>query len=153
MTEGTAEGAVAALMLQREIARRSRQGWQVITQTSSYAQMRKPKRFSFPWFLFWLVISFGFLFWLYPVYHWSKKDNLMFVQVENGQLLADGRITKGGDEGTVEEVIVAGFRWAGTYWRWAKHEGIVIRVLSIVIPILTLSWILLIIIAILSSIS
>jgi hypothetical protein len=73
--------------LQQEIARRTAEGYEMVWQRGNEVQMRRGKRFSIWWFLLWTVFSLGILFWLYPLWHWAKRDELVFLRMEEGRLL------------------------------------------------------------------
>ena len=72
---------------ERTIAELTAQGYEVIWERGNEAQLRRRKRFSFWWFLFWTVFSLGILFWLYPLWHWAKRDELVSLRMEGGRLL------------------------------------------------------------------
>lgn len=72
---------------QRAFAELTAQGYEVIWERGNEAQLRRRKRFSFWWFLFWTVFSLGILFWLYPLWHWAKRDDLVFLHMEEGRLV------------------------------------------------------------------
>jgi hypothetical protein len=72
---------------ERTIAELTAQGYKVIWERGNEAQLRRGKRFSFWWFLFWTVFSLGILFWLYPVWHWAKRDDLVLLRIEQGRLV------------------------------------------------------------------
>ena len=97
-------------MLQDEIARRTGQGWALVSRDAAEAQMRKPKRFSFLWFLAWTILSFGTLFWVYLFWHWAKSDQLIFLRVVEGQVVATGTRSIWG---TLFAPVAAYWRWAG----------------------------------------
>jgi len=68
-------------ILDREIAKYTKRGFQVTSRTETTAQLRKPKKFSFLWaFLWFLLFGIGILVYLF--YYWSKKDEVVFVQVD-----------------------------------------------------------------------
>ena len=100
-------------MLQDEIARRTSQGWVIVSRDAAEAQMRKPKRFSVLWFLAWTILSVGTLFWVYLIWHWAKSDQLIFLRVVEGQL-----VVTGGGRG----VFGALFAPFGAWWRWAGER-------------------------------
>ena len=100
-------------MLQEEIARRTGQGWVLVSRDAAEAQMRKPKRFSILWFLAWTILSVGTLFWVYLIWHWAKTDQLIFLRVVQGQLVVSG----GGRGG-----FGALFAPFGAWWRWAGER-------------------------------
>jgi len=99
--------------LQDEIAHRTAKGWLLVWRGVSDAQMRRPKRFSFWWFLFWTIFSLGFLFWLYPAWHWARRDELIFLRLKDGQLTITGE--RRGFWRTLFAPLV-------TYWRWAGRR-------------------------------
>src|SRR6185437_8101191 len=70
--DATSAGRVA---LQAEIDRYVRQGYRVVSQTDTAAQLVKPKTFSF----FWAVV--GFLV-LYVLYYLSKHDRVVYLTVD-----------------------------------------------------------------------
>ena|SRR5437899_8161069 len=68
--------------LQDQIERAVRMGYRVISQTSTSVQLVRPKRFSASWMLVWTVLSFGTLFWVYPIYYLTKQDDQLYFRVE-----------------------------------------------------------------------
>ena len=96
--------------LQDEIARRTTQGWQVVSRDPGDAQMRRPKRFSLWWFLAWTILSLGTLFWVYLLWHWAKRDELIFLRMAEGQVVVIG------ERRGVFTVLFDPF---GSWWRWA----------------------------------
>ena len=124
-------------MLQDEIARRTGQGWTVVSRDAAEAQMRKPKRFSFLWFLAWTILSVGTLFWVYLIWHWAKSDQLIFLRVVEGQLVVTGG-GRGGD-GALFAPFAAYWRWAGqresTQGKVAAYGGPVAAVIVLIIII------------------
>ena len=72
---------------ERTIAELTAQGYEVIWERGNEAQLRRCKRFSFWWLLLWTVFSLGILFWLYPVWHWAKRDDLVLLRIEEGRLV------------------------------------------------------------------
>ncbi len=100
-------------MLQDEIARRTGQGWVLVSRDAAEAQMRKPKRFSILWFLAWAILSVGTLFWVYLIWHWAKSDQLTFLRVVEGQL-----VVTGGGRGAFGAL----FAPLGAWWRWAGER-------------------------------
>jgi hypothetical protein len=71
---------------QEAVARLTAQGYQVVWERGNEAQLRRGKRFSLWWFLLWTLFSLGILFWLYPLWHWAKRDELVFLRMEEGRL-------------------------------------------------------------------
>jgi len=97
--------------LQQEIARRTAGGYEMVWQRGNEVQMRRGKRFSIWWFLLWTIFSLGALFWLYPLWHWAKRDELLFLRMEGGRLLVTSnrwQLLK-----TISAPVRAYFRWAG----------------------------------------
>lgn len=74
-------------ILQDQIAKYSRKGYEIVSQTDSTAQMRKPKTFSFLWAFLWFLL-FGVGILVYIFYYMAKKDTIVFVEVGE-----EGRIT------------------------------------------------------------
>jgi uncharacterized membrane protein len=67
-------------VLQREIAKAVKDGWQVTTQTTTSATLTRKKKFSWIWFIIWLLLALvGGL--VYLVYYATKKDESMMIQV------------------------------------------------------------------------
>ncbi len=97
--------------LQDEIARRTGQGWVLVSRGATEAQMRKPKRFSFVWALLWLLV-FGLGIIVYLLWHWAKSDQLIYIRVVDGQL-----VVKGG-----RSMLATLFAPVGAYWRWAGQR-------------------------------
>jgi len=59
------------------------QGYRVVSQTDSSAQLVKPKEFSFIWaFLWFLLLGIGVVVYLF--YYASKKDKSVYLTVTNG---------------------------------------------------------------------
>ena len=68
-------------ILQDQIAKYSRKGFQIVSQTDTTAQMRKPKTFSFLWAFLWLLVALiGIL--VYLLYYMAKKDEVIFIEVD-----------------------------------------------------------------------
>lgn len=67
-------------VLQREVANAVKQGWQVTTQTTTSATLSRKKKFSWIWFILWLLLAFvGGV--VYLIYYATKKDESMMIQV------------------------------------------------------------------------
>jgi uncharacterized membrane protein len=67
-------------LLQHEIAKAVRDGWQVTTQTTTTATLARKKKFSWIWFILWLLLALvGGL--VYLIYYATKKDDSMMIQV------------------------------------------------------------------------
>lgn len=68
--------------LQREIRKYLGQGYHVVSQSDTTAQLVKPKTFSLLWALIWLL-CFGVGLIVYLLYYWSKKDTNVYLEVDN----------------------------------------------------------------------
>jgi len=99
--------------LQQEIARRTAGGYEMVWERGNEVQMRRGKRFSIWWFLLWTIFSVGALFWLYPLWHWAKRDELVFLRMEGGRLLVTS------NRWQLLETISAPVR---AYLRWARRR-------------------------------
>lgn len=97
-------------VLANEVGRRTQKGWQVVSQAANGVQLRKPKHFSFLWGAFWFIFGLGFGFVLYLIWHWAKKDNVVFLSVN-----ADGTLAVSESKGFL--ATIGG--WISGYWRWA----------------------------------
>ena len=68
--------------LQNEIGAYVRNGYHVVSQTDTTAQLIKPKQFGMIWFLAWLFLTFFGAFF-YVLYHASiKKEGQAYLQVD-----------------------------------------------------------------------
>ena len=68
-------------ILDGEIAKYTKRGFQVTARTETTVQLKRPKKFSFLWaFLWFLLLGIGILVYLF--YYWSKKDDVVFIQVD-----------------------------------------------------------------------
>ena len=72
--------------LQEHIGWYVRQGYRVVSQTGTAAQLVKPKRFSFVWALGWFLL-FGIGLIVYLLYYAAKKDKAIYLTVQ-----ADGTV-------------------------------------------------------------
>jgi uncharacterized protein YjbI with pentapeptide repeats len=77
-------------LLEREIAKRTSQGWQIVSQTETSVQLRKPKRWSktllILGLIFLLCYGGGLLFWLLALIDYAiKKDQVIFLTIDNLQ--------------------------------------------------------------------
>ncbi len=69
--------------LRGEIDRRVRQGYRVVSETETSAQLIKPKVFSFVWaFVWFLFLGVGVL--VYIFYYMAKKDQTVYLRVTEG---------------------------------------------------------------------
>jgi hypothetical protein len=72
--------------LQKEINRYVNQGYRVVSQTETTAQLIRPKQFSCLFASLWfLLFGVGLLFYLF--YYWSKKDDTIYLQLVNGRVI------------------------------------------------------------------
>jgi uncharacterized BrkB/YihY/UPF0761 family membrane protein len=77
MSEGV---AMAITPLRQEIDQLVRDGYRVVAETETSAQLVKPKVFSFVWALIWfLLLGFGLL--IYIFYYLAKKDTTVYLSV------------------------------------------------------------------------
>lgn len=68
-------------ILSRVIANYSAAGWRVTAQTAASVQMVKPKSFSCLWASLWFLL-FGVGILIYAFYYWSKRDETVFLSVD-----------------------------------------------------------------------
>ena len=67
--------------LQQEIGRYVRQGYQVVSQTDTTAQLLKPKQFATLWFILWLLTGVVWIFYL--LYHLAmKREGRIYLEVD-----------------------------------------------------------------------
>ena len=99
-------------LLDAEIARRTRQGWGLVSRQGTTAQMVRRKHFSFPWAVFWLIFGIGIGFVCYLLWHWAKRDRFAYLRVEDGSLVVS------------EQRGLLGTLWASvvSYWGWAGRR-------------------------------
>ena len=69
-------------ILSREIKKYVRRDFRVISRTDTTTQLVKPKKFSFLWALFWLIM-FGVGLIFYLIYYLAKKDEVIYIEVES----------------------------------------------------------------------
>lgn len=74
-------------LIQQYIAQRTRQGWQVVNQTDTSVQMRKPKRWSTALLVlggaFLIFFGVGLIFWILAVIDYAiKKEQTIFVTAD-----------------------------------------------------------------------
>ena len=74
-------------LIQQYIAKRTRRGWQVVNQTDTSVQLRKPKRWSTILLVlggvFLIFFGFGLIFWVLAVIDYAiKKEQTIFVTVD-----------------------------------------------------------------------
>jgi hypothetical protein len=68
-------------ILQREINKHLKQGYRVVSQTDTTAQLVKPKQFSCLWATLWLlVLLIGLL--IYIFYYMSQRDGQLYIEVD-----------------------------------------------------------------------
>jgi len=97
-------------ILEAEIARRTAQGWEIVSRGATEVQMRRPKRFSFGWALLWFLL-FGVGLFVYLVWHWLKAEQLAYLRVVDGKLVVSERL---GLLGWLLSPVRAYWRWAGS---------------------------------------
>ena len=78
-------------ILERKIAEYINKGFRLQSRSDTTAQLIKPKKFSF------LLAALGLLFWglgliLYLLYFWSRKDQVVFLQVDAQGKIHDSSI-------------------------------------------------------------
>ena len=74
-------------MLDSVIAEYAARDYRLITRTPTSAQLVKPKRFSFGWAVFWLLmLGFGLLVYLF--YYVSRTDEQVFLRVDGESIVA-----------------------------------------------------------------
>lgn len=74
--------------LDQELGEWSRRGYRVVSRTDTTAQLVKPKRFSCLWATLWFLV-FGVGFLIYLFYYASKKDSVIYLEVDPlGRVLA-----------------------------------------------------------------
>lgn len=68
-------------ILEREIAKWSKRGYQVVSQTLTTAQLVRPKRFSCLAATLWtLLLGIGLIFYLF--YYMGKKDDIIYLSID-----------------------------------------------------------------------
>jgi hypothetical protein len=121
--------------LRDEIARRTTRGWQIVAQSEMGVQLRKPKHFSFGWAVLWFVVGIILLllpFVVYLLWHWAKKDDHVFISVnENGTLAIS-------DRSRVWAAIVAYIRWGASRSRFWQKSAALLAPPSAAVALLTL---------------
>jgi hypothetical protein len=84
----------SASVLEQSILNYTNVGWVLVSRTERMAQLRKPKKFNWGWFLWWLLIgmiAFALPVILYLIYYAAKKDELVTLSInETGELLVNG---------------------------------------------------------------
>jgi hypothetical protein len=66
--------------LQQQIIELTGKGYIVLTQNEVSAQLKREKKFSIGWAIFWTIITWGPGFFCYFIYYWLvKKDEYKFV--------------------------------------------------------------------------
>lgn len=68
-------------ILDAEVMRYARQGYQVRARAQTTAQLVKPKKFSFIWALVWFLL-FGIGIIVYLLYYWGKRDQTIYLEVD-----------------------------------------------------------------------
>lgn len=123
-------------LLSAEIERRTARGWELVQRQALEAQMRRPKRFSFFWALVWFLL-FGVGIIVYLLWHWAKRDELIFLRIENGELRVTGE--RRGLLGVLWAPVVAYWRWAGrrqtTLTKGLAYGSPVVALVTVIIVI------------------
>jgi len=82
-------------VLDQSIIKYQNEGWILLSKVDGVAQLKKPKKFSWGWFIFWLLISFiiiGGLALIYVIYYAVKKEEIIVLSTdEQGFLLINGK--------------------------------------------------------------
>lgn len=74
-------------LLAQEIQKYVRQGYRVVNQTNTTAQLVRPKKFSCLAATLWtLLLGIGLIFYLF--WYASKKDDTVYLQVIDGKIKA-----------------------------------------------------------------
>jgi len=69
-------------ILNREIARYTRKGFRVVSQTPTTAQLAKPRKFSCLFATLWfLLLGIGLL--VYIFWYLAKKDTIIFIEIDS----------------------------------------------------------------------
>lgn len=77
-------------LLANEIQKYVRQGYRVINQTATSAQLVRPKQFSCLWATIWtLMLGIGLIFYLF--WYASKKEDTIYLQVIDDKV----KVTRG----------------------------------------------------------
>jgi hypothetical protein len=94
----TAEETLAlkkATVLDQGVADYQNKGWILLSKVDGVAQLKKPKKFNWIWFIFWLAGSFiiiGGLGLLYIIYYAVKKEEIIVLSTDDqGLLLINGK--------------------------------------------------------------
>jgi hypothetical protein len=86
--------AKSASVLEQSILNYTNAGWVLVSRTDRMAQLKKPKKFNWGWFLFWLFIGMfavALPVIIYLIYYAVKKDEAVTISVnEIGELLVNG---------------------------------------------------------------
>ena len=84
-----------ASVLEQTILNYTNDGWVLVSRTDRMAQLKKPKKFNWVWFLLWLLVgmvAFALPVIIYLIYYAAKKDELVTFSVnETGELLINGK--------------------------------------------------------------
>ena len=68
-------------ILDAEVMKYVRMGYEVRARTQTTAQLVKPKKFSFIWALVWFLL-FGIGLIIYLLYYWGKRDQAIYLEVD-----------------------------------------------------------------------
>lgn len=69
-------------ILDRAVLRYTKRGFRIVHRTDTEAQLIKTKKFSFLWALLWFLV-FGVGILVYLLYYWSKRDEQIYLQVDD----------------------------------------------------------------------
>jgi hypothetical protein len=68
-------------ILEAEVMKYARMGYEVRARTQTTAQLVKPKKFSFIWALVWFLL-FGIGLIIYLLYYWGKREQRIYLEVD-----------------------------------------------------------------------
>lgn len=68
-------------ILEEEIRKYVKKGFQVVSRTDLTAQLVKPKKFSGLWALLWFLV-FGVGLIIYLIYYGTKRDEQVYLEVD-----------------------------------------------------------------------
>ena len=75
-------------ILDAEVMKYARRGYEVRSRTQTAAQLVRPKKFSFIWALLWFLV-FGVGILVYVLYYLGKSDQTVYLQVdERGKVVS-----------------------------------------------------------------
>ena len=93
-TESQAQASMSPVMayaqaqLNEQVARLTRQGYVIVSQSATSVQLDRPKHFSVWWALFWLIVGAGIGLIIYMAWFvLVKRDHVAFLRIT-----PDGRV-------------------------------------------------------------